>query len=575
MKKSQLIINLKRSWKYARVHKRKFILFAIASLILTIIGSIVPAIMAFQVINLTQGLMSELLTISIVLLVIETFRNIVIFISNYIAQIFNRETLLLIVYDLLKETFAIKTKELDKKTSGIFIDRLNKDVREIPIIFESLYNNIIDVIANIGLFIAIFFINEYIFIFFMLSILFQGIIRKKRAEMRQVRNKEIKELDEKNTGFAAETIKGMRDIKALGSEKTMLQLAKNRLRESNDKRYKLTRKTLNYDLVIWFIADLYEFLFIMFGIFLISKSLITTTILIVVYTYRYRVYSLIEYSSSILERIKDFNLAANRVFEIIESNEFEKETFGTVKLEKVQGNFEFDNVTFRYNDIDIIKNMSFKIKANETIAFVGKSGSGKTTIFNLITKLYEINSGQILIDGIDINNLDKDSIRNNISLITQNPYIFNISIKENLRIAKEDATDEEIEEACKIAFLHDYILGLKDGYDTVVGEGGVTLSGGQRQRLAIARALIKKTEIILFDEATSALDNETQSHIQSAIKNMKSDYTILIIAHRLSTVLDSDRIILIEDGKVSAEGSHDYLLANNIAYKQLYEKEFN
>ena len=225
------------------------------------------------------------------------------------------------------------------------------------------------------------------------------------------------------------------------------------------------------------------------------------------------------------------------------------------------------------NDDDVLHDISFVIKPNETVSFVGKSGSGKSTIFNLIAALYKPNKGRILLDGIPLDELDKDSIRQNISVISQNPYIFNMSIKENLRIIKEDATEEEITEACKLASLHDFIMTLKDGYDTIVGEGGVTLSGGQRQRLAIARALLLKTEIILFDEATSALDNETQREIQESIRNMQGIYTILIIAHRLSTVVHSDRLILVDDGKIIGMGTHEELLKTNEMYKTLYHLE--
>ena len=191
----------------------------------------------------------------------------------------------------------------------------------------------------------------------------------------------------------------------------------------------------------------------------------------------------------------------------------------------------------------------------------------------MISKLYDINSGEILIDGINIDELDEDSIRGNISIITQNPYIFNMTIKENLTSVKDNLSDEEIVKACKLACLHDYIMSLPDGYDTIVGEGGLVLSGGQKQRLAIARALVQNTKIILFDEATSALDNETQKNIQDAINNMKNKYTILIVAHRLSTVINSDRILLVEDGKISAEGTHKELLEQSPTYNKLYKLE--
>jgi ABC-type multidrug transport system fused ATPase/permease subunit len=187
--------------------------------------------------------------------------------------------------------------------------------------------------------------------------------------------------------------------------------------------------------------------------------------------------------------------------------------------------------------------------------------------------MYDIQDGKITIDGVNIQELDKESIRGNITIIHQSPYIFNMSIRDNLRLVKEDLTEEEMIEACKLACLDEFINVLPDKYDTMIGEGGLTLSGGQRQRLAIARALVQKTEIILFDEATSALDNETQSKIQQAIQNLQKDYTILIVAHRLSTVVNSDRILFLNEGKIEAEGTHQELLKICPAYKQLYEAE--
>ena len=270
----------------------------------------------------------------------------------------------------------------------------------------------------------------------------------------------------------------------------------------------------------------------------------------------------------------DYNVSANRVFAILDNKEFTKEKFGKKHLDKVKGNFEFNKVSFSYkSDYKVLDEISFKIPSKKTIAFVGKSGAGKTTIFNLLCKMYDNFTGSITIDGVNIKELDKDSIRGNITIISQNPYIFNVSIKDNLRLVKENVTDEEIYEACKLACLDDFINSLEDKYDTIVGEGGVTLSGGQKQRLAIARALIQKTGIILFDEATSALDNETQEHIQKAIENMKNDYTILIIAHRLSTIINSDKILFLNNGKIEASGNHQELLKNCKEYKLLYESE--
>ena len=238
---------------------------------------------------------------------------------------------------------------------------------------------------------------------------------------------------------------------------------------------------------------------------------------------------------------------------------------------------EFKNVTVQFIREDkiftAVDAANLEIQKGEFFGIVGSSGAGKSTIFNLISALYYADKGKVLLDSNDIRELNKDTIRGNISIIPQNPYIYNMSIKENFKIINENVSDEEIIDACKTACLDSFINTLKDGYNTVLGEGGVTLSGGQRQRLAIARALIQKTKIILFDEATSALDNETQTSIQEAIRNMKGNYTIIIIAHRLSTVVDCDKIYVLSEGNIKGEGTHKELLETCPEYKKLYEKD--
>ena len=216
---------------------------------------------------------------------------------------------------------------------------------------------------------------------------------------------------------------------------------------------------------------------------------------------------------------------------------------------------------------------NLEIKANKKIAIVGKSGGGKTTLFNLLLRLFDPVQGDIFIDNINIKDLDEESLRKHISIIRQDPFLFNKTILENFKIVNPDITLEEVREYCKKAYIDDYIMSLEKGYDTLIGEGGVNLSGGQKQRLAIARTLMKNSKIILFDEATSALDNESQEYIKNTINELSKTHTIIIIAHRLSTIKDADKIYLISDGQVVASGSHKYLIKNNKQYKQLYNPE--
>lgn len=221
----------------------------------------------------------------------------------------------------------------------------------------------------------------------------------------------------------------------------------------------------------------------------------------------------------------------------------------------------------------IFDKLSFKIEPNTTVAFVGKSGSGKSTILNLMSKMYEVDGGEILIDGVNINDLDKETLRNSISLVNQFPYIFDMTIKDNLLLAKKDATDEEIESAIERASLKEFVSSLKKGVDTKVGESGIKLSGGQKQRLAIARALLRNSPIIIFDESTSSLDNFAQEDIKKSIDNLKGKSTIVIVAHRLSTIRNVDKIFFLDNGKIEDIGTFDELFENNVKFKNMFYAE--
>ena len=342
----------------------------------------------------------------------------------------------------------------------------------------------------------------------------------------------------------------------------------------NDKTFEMRNIDMTYNFFIGNIEQVLEFITVLLLVLFINNNILTVAVAIAIYNYKNTVLTnFMDIVSELLEECKNFNISCDRIFSIINNKEFKKEKFGKEEIKNIDGNFEFKNVKFGYNDKLVLNNLNLKIASGKTYGIVGKSGAGKTTIFNLLNKLYNINSGSILIDGKNINDLNEKSIRGNITIISQNPYIFNMSIKDNLKLVKNDVTEAEIVKACKLACLDEYIESLPDKYDTVVGEGGVNLSGGQRQRLAIARALVQNTKIILFDEATSALDNNTQAKIQKAIDNLKGNYTIIIIAHRLSTIVNCNKIFILENGKVTSSGTHKELIKNNKYYKKLCETE--
>ncbi len=574
IKFSSLFKYLKYSYKYAKQEKKYLFLVLIANIILTIISIAVPIFGAKQIVSLTGGEWNRLIVVIITIFVLEISRNLgrLIYMLSWNKYFYSVKKN--IQLDLAEEMLKITQDDLNMNSSGVFIERLNNDTEKLTDIFIDLLDWISDIVGGLGVFIGIFFINKIIFgiyLFFIVVLFFfqkraQDILMKKRKI--HIKNRE------KVNGFTSEIIRGAKDIKILNAEKSFLihassimDILKKSGNDLNGTRAKLN--FLNGD-----VRDLLDLLISLFGVYFIINGNLSVSAMLIIYNYSPKIMNLSSHFERLIECINEFNLSASRIFGVLVEEEFHKESFGTMSVKKLNGNIVFDKVSFSYDDEQsVLKNMSFEVEANKTVAFVGKSGAGKTTIFNLISKLYDADSGEIILDKYNIKDLDRDSIRGNLSIISQNPYIYNMSIRENLQIIKTDATEKDIKKACKMACLHDFVMTLKDGYDTIVGEGGVTLSGGQKQRLAIARAFLLKTKIILFDEATSALDNETQKEITKAIENMKGDYTVLIIAHRLSTVQNADKIFVIDNGRVVDSGTRNYLLKNCKVFKKLYETE--
>ena len=567
--------NLKKVWPYARDQKAELILYVIFNILGVIISVVVPILSANIIISLTAGEFTKLVLMDIIIFLVENLRNFVHFYTRKFGMVIYRETLANFQIKLGSEILKLENDSLDSVGTGVFIQRLSNDTNRLADIFNNLNLNLFNIIADIGIFGAVFIINKFACLYLLIAMVILYFIESIRTKTRNEKDRIFRKKQEKVSGFATELVRGARDIKMLNSEDSFLTELDSSLISLNQERYKMQNVDRRYGLLNGVVMDTSDLLLILLLVFLIKNDGLAIASALIIYNYSGRITGIITWIGVFLENMKDFNLSCERVFAIMEGNQFKKEKFGKKHLDKIEGNFEFKDVTFGYGDRVIFNHLSFQVNANETVAFVGKSGAGKTTIFNLLCKMYEVKDGVITIDGIDIKKLDKDSIRGNITIISQNPYIFNMSIKDNLRLVKHDLTDEEMIEACRIACLEDFIHELPLQYDTVIGEGGVNLSGGQKQRLAIARALIQKTEIILFDEATSALDNETQSKIQDAIDNMKNEYTILIIAHRLSTIKNADRILYIEDGRVLAEGTHEELLKNCVEYKKLYYSEIN
>lgn len=270
-------------------------------------------------------------------------------------------------------------------------------------------------------------------------------------------------------------------------------------------------------------------------------------------------------------------LALDRIYDLLDSETFENGKHeGTKVLDGINKNIEFDNVVFSYNgQHDVLKGVSFNIPVGKKVALVGNSGGGKTTVCSLITRLYEIKSGEIKIDGINIRDYNLESLRRNVAFVFQDNFLFEGSIRQNILFGKEDATEAEINDALEKAYLKEFVDSLPEGLDTNIGERGVSLSGGQKQRIAIARAIIRNAPLVILDEATSALDNRSEKVVQRALDELMKGRTTIVIAHRLSTIRDADTIMVVNDGLIVESGSHDELLKQEGAYATLYKSQFS
>jgi subfamily B ATP-binding cassette protein MsbA len=281
--------------------------------------------------------------------------------------------------------------------------------------------------------------------------------------------------------------------------------------------------------------------------------------------------------STVNTRVQEASAAAERIFEILETEPYIKNSVSAIEVKEFKESVVFEHVSFKYDDSDdlILDNINFKVRKGEIIALLGPSGGGKSTLVDLVPRFYDPFNGRILIDGIDIRNITIESLRSKMGIVTQETFLFNASVKENIAYGLTDYPLEKIIEAAKTANAHEFIMEMNNGYDSIIGERGIKLSGGQRQRLTIARALLKNPEIMIFDEATSALDNESEILVQQAIERLMKNRTTFVIAHRLSTIRNATNILVLDRGKIIQSGTHEQLIkVESGLYKKLYEMQF-
>lgn len=466
-----------------------------------------------------------------------------------------------------------------KEKVGNLISRFTNDVSIVQSSISATFSNLIKepLTILVFLFIAISISWKLTLFAFLILPFSMGIIAWIGLKLRHQSGKLQAKLAD-ITSVLQETISGVKVVKAFGMEEY-------ENKRFTDETRSFFRLVVRIVLVRNSSSPLTEFLSVIVGAFIIyyggllvieDNSLSASQFLGFLFAI-FQMMPPIKELSSVNNRIQEASAAADRIFEILDTQPSIKDSDNALELLNFEKSISFVNVSFKYEDSEdwVLKDISFEANKGEIIAFVGPSGGGKSTLVDLIPRFYDPTFGKILIDGRDIRDFTLKSLRAKMGIVTQETFLFNTTIRENIAYGLTDCPEEKIIEAAKTANAHNFIIDMPNGYDTIIGERGIKLSGGQRQRLTIARALLKNPEIMIFDEATSALDNESEILVQEAIERLMKNRTTFVIAHRLSTIRNADKIIVIDRGQIVQIGSHEELVQQEgKLYKKLYEMQF-
>ena len=567
---------LKRFLAYYKPHKVMFIFDMLASLAVAMIGIFYPIITR----NMLNDFIPEkkykmIIIFGSLLLVLYVIRALLDYFIQYQGHIIGVKMQASMRSDMFNHLEKLPYKYYDENETGKIMSRMTNDLWEVSeLAHHGPENLLISTISIITSFIYLFTINKWltliIFACVPFLILISWSLRKKMRNAFMESRQSVAEIN----GALESSISGIRVTKAFTNadvESEKFEKGNVSFVEARKKSYKAmglfhssTTFVTNVFNVIVLIAG---------GLFLYNGKIFLgdyTAFIISVNLFLGPVNTLIGFMEQYQNGVTGFK----RFLEVMDAKP-ELDTEDAVEIDKVEGNISFKNVTYGYEgDSEVLHDLTLDIKKGEIFALVGPSGGGKTTICHLIPHFYNVEKGEILIDGKEIHDITMNSLRKNIGIVQQDVYLFNASIKDNILYGRPDASFDEVVEAAKRANIHEYVLSLENGYDTIIGERGVKLSGGQKQRLSIARVFLKNPPILILDEATSALDNTTEILIQRSLDELCKGRTTIVVAHRLSTVKNADKIAVVSDGQITELGKHDELVALNGTYANLYKLQF-
>ena len=505
------------------------------------------------------------------------FQGILKYLSNYLTDWTGQKMSMSLKKDLFRKLTSMDPQFFDVNSSGIVLTRFLSDP-------DTASRNIIDMLKS---FIATFFgliglVGVLLYNSWKLAIIGVTImaiaitpVTLIRKRIKKVSNATMVVGGNMATNFN-ETFAGNKIMTAYNLQNDQNKKFDNQIQEQFHLAMSLTKRVGWMSPIMYFVCSIGIALVMAYGNHLILTGEMTAGSFASFVTSLLLLYKPTKTLGNTLTNLQNVFVAMSRVFELFDLQPQIKSPENAIQMKGLEKSIDFKNVCFEYEEnTPVLKNFSLHINKGETMALVGNSGGGKSTAVSLLPRFYDVKSGSIEFDGINIRNFDLDSLRNNISFVFQDNFLFSGTIKENILMGNENATDEQIQKVIEMAHLDEFIHTLENGLDTYVGERGTSLSGGQRQRVAIARAMLKDAPIVILDEATSALDNESEAIVQKALDNLIQNKTVFVIAHRLSTIKNADRIAVINDGELAELGTHDELIhIKNGKYRYLYEMQF-
>lgn len=468
-------------------------------------------------------------------------------------------------YDKLQ---SLSMRYYSDKQTGEIMSRMINDTRQLEVLIaHSLPDMATNVIVVAGVAVMIFRINPLLALYTLIPVpfilLLSRLFTTKVAPLFKINQEVLAGLN----GHTQDNLSGMKEIQAFGKEGRESLGMKDYCRHYSFVNIRANFYNAMYHPAVEFITSIGTVIVMGAGGYFVMRGRMSTADIVGFFMYLSLFYSPLSALARLAEDIQVSRACGNRVLELLDTESEIKEDDDAKDIPTCSGDVRFDNVVFGYSgDSKVLDGISFDVKPGKMLALVGATGVGKTTIVSLLERFYDPQSGKITIDGHDIRHATLSSLRKNISIVLQDVFLFNGTVYENIAYGAENATEEEVYAAAKTACADEFIREMPDGYMTKIGERGVRLSGGQKQRIAIARAVLRKTPILVLDEATSAVDNETEAQIQKAIENLSGSHTLIVIAHRLTTIMKADDIIVLRDGKIAEEGTHDELMEKGGIY---------